>query len=179
MLNLDNIDKTISILCGAATVLVFVFRKILVPYCKKFITNIKNWFAILKRLDQIDQLIKKSENSIIVTDFLSKLLLDDYEIGIFICDKTGNVIWTNESLQRMFGAHPSEMLNDSWASFLHPDDITKTFKSWRETVGDWSPYRVRYRVIKEKEFINCEATADLIKNSYGDIVGYIGQVVII
>lgn len=179
MFSLDSTEKVISIISGVASIILFLLRKVLVPYYKKAVSHIVKWFKVLKRLDGIDSSIKLSENLTLLNNHLIKILVDKYDVGLFICDTSGACIWTNEALQKIFGGGAADMLGDGWLNFLHPDDVKKVFQAWKDAVSSWYPYKIRYRIISNKNIIECESTCEVVRDISKTPVFYVGEVSIL
>lgn len=177
-MELDATEKIISVILGGSSIILFVFRKLLKPRYKKFKITFKNLFAVLKRLDKIEELLERNNNAAILTDFLSKLLLDKYLVGIYISDKYGQAIWTNETYQTIFDADPSELLGDGWVTCLHVDDTNEAFLRWHKCINENIPYKARYRVVhKDGSIVQCETSAEAIKDAKGNIIGFVGELI--
>jgi PAS domain S-box-containing protein len=56
-------------------------------------------------------------------------------VGIFLCDITGQCIYTNPRYQKIIGCGGEEALGDKWKKFIHPDDREWVFQHWSNLVA--------------------------------------------
>jgi PAS domain S-box-containing protein len=172
-ITLDSTEKLVSAILACISGAAYIFRKFIWPR----LCRLKAWWVLVRDIGFIKQGLVGIENRLILSDHIVKYLLSKSSIATFISDSKGYYIWTNEALQNIFGADQSEMLKDGWMNFLHPDDITTAFQTWHSSIQNAIPYKVRYRVLKGGETVLCEASAEVVTNATGEIIGYAGEVI--
>ena len=77
---------------------------------------------------------KKAEEAILESEKRFKHLVKNSNDVFVIIDKDGREIYVSDSLERITGFNPAEVLNQSWFEFLHPDDVDHIAQSFRHLV---------------------------------------------
>ncbi len=196
--NLDSTDKVISIGAASFGIVVFVLKKIIIPKFKKMKNHFTNIREMMGKVSYIyTELTPNGGGSI--KDKIDKIRLDMSEIydlsvanglkvhllfaeskeALFEANLKGNVIWTNQAMQEMWGLSAGEMLGDSALSCVHPSDSAEIWNLWIDAVKTQRPYRARYRLINaetnQQVWVECIAT--LLRDSKSRPLSFWGKVV--
>ena len=65
---------------------------------------------------------------------------------VFVTDREGANVFTNQRFQQYTGLTASELLGDGWLAALHSDDRARAKEIWRTSVGSEEPYEAEYRL---------------------------------
>lgn len=192
-ITLDSTDKLISVILGGVSLLSVLLRKILWPKIKRGFAFIKSLKEAPLKISNIEmalqaitslnlaQQLKEAHTLAFTSKHKADFLLNESHLAIYECDINGSCVFTNQTLQNLFGLNNSRMLGDGWLSALHPDDIVSTHAKWQSTVRQWVPYRSRYRVINQitNQTTLCESFAVPIRDNDGIIISYLGVIKVI
>ena len=69
-------------------------------------------------------------------------------IGIFQGDAEANFIFVNQSWLDISGLTLEESLGDGWTRCVHPEDLPKLIKSWKQAVAQQTSFESKYRLIR-------------------------------
>lgn len=147
----------------------------------KLIESVDRMNVILaKHADRFEVLtltISRMNHTVQEAQQLSRMSLESSEIAYFQCDPhSGECIWTNHSLQRLFNMSREETLKFGWSAAIHPDDIERVRAVWENTIRQWRPYRVRYRLLINGQSRTMEARADVLRADDGTPLTILGTV---
>lgn len=152
---------------------------------------VENLATVIARLDNQDGKLKELvhngggslkdavvsiSNQISILDKKCNVLFEASGKAVYECDKNGDCIWANKNLLRIYGLDFSDMIGKKWLAALHPDDVEKTVEHFDYCLKNKTPYRARYRIIKEGQIINVETTAIISKNAKDEVTGVVGEV---
>lgn len=189
-ISLDETEKLISLSLGVISLLGVVSRKWFVPKVKNAWSAFLYWLSVPRRLKSVESVVSGKvisgvekelpllHSEIYIIKHKCNFLLNDHTLPLYECNLAGDCIWSNEALQELFGMNGYEISGDGWLSSLHPEDILPTIKKWQASVGDWVPYKARYRVINQKtnQISYCETSAIPICDENGNKVSYLGKI---
>jgi len=65
---------------------------------------------------------------------------------VWIADKEGKVIYTNENWVKTTGLNFDQISGNGWLNALHPEDRIKTILVWNETINASSDFEAEYRL---------------------------------
>lgn len=139
----------------------------------------KSEASINARIDGVIDVIKEIKYEASTAEAKTRLLFEKDPTPRFECDLSGQCIWSNTALQKLFGLNKQEMLGVGWLAALHPEDIEKTKGRWMETVHNWYPYRARYRLFINEKITPVEATAEVLTDGHGTTLSIWGKVEVI
>jgi len=108
------------------------------------------------------------------TNIRLDILETDANIGIYVCAVTGECIYANTTLCKMFGMSPDEMKGFGWIK--HLADPEGEYKHWKFTVDNGLPYSSKYDVLKEGGIFKYHTEAEPKKTADGVVLGYVGMV---
>lgn len=154
----------------------------------------ENLTTVIKRLDNQDEKLKELvhnggsslkdavvgiSNQISILDKKCNVLFESSGKAVYECDKNGDCIWINKALANLYGMDQSSVLKKGWLACVHPDDVEKTVEHFNYCLKNKTPYRARYRIIRDEQVINVETTAIISKNAKDEVTGVVGEVRII
>jgi len=68
-------------------------------------------------------------------------------IGIFLMDKKGRIIYTNERLQAISGSPPQGGPSEELATAVHPDDLERVLAEWAKAEEEPAEFSQEYRIL--------------------------------
>ena len=118
---------------------------------------------------------KLAEEALRRSESRFRTLTEHCPVGIYLADSQGRCEYANPRWLEMAGLSLEEALGDGWTDGLHPYDLQRVEAAWHQTVaanGKWGhEYRFESREGKTT-WVYGHATA--LRNSTGEIIGYIG-----
>ena len=67
-------------------------------------------------------------------------------LGIFLCDATGHVVYTNQRMQQIWQLDADELLGTGSTVRLHPDDLEQVFREWAAALGASREVQIAFRL---------------------------------
>jgi len=96
-------------------------------------------------------------------------------VAIYMTDAEGKCTYTNDVWQKYAGMSFEEALGDGWVNAIYEDDKALVHENWKKTIASNGAWGSEYRFIdKEKNITWLYATARSMKDSNGNIIGYVG-----
>ena len=89
-------------------------------------------------------------------------------------DAAGNCTDCNHAYERLLGRTKDDLRGTGWELGIHPDDRARVLARWRECVRERRPYVDEFRVVGPGGAVRVKAEAREIRNSAGEVVGYVG-----
>lgn len=89
-------------------------------------------------------------------------------------DAAGNCIDCNHAYERLLGRTKDDLRGTGWEMGIHPDDRGRVVARWRDSVRDRRPYVDEFRVCGPGGAVRVKAEAREMRNSAGEVVGYVG-----
>jgi PAS domain S-box-containing protein len=65
---------------------------------------------------------------------------------VWMCDIRGKIIYRNERRMAFTGLDPTVEFSDTWASFVHPDDVQNLLEMVSQALKDQKPFSTEYRL---------------------------------
>jgi PAS domain S-box-containing protein len=90
---------------------------------------------------------------------------------------TGALDYVNQRVLDYFGTSFAEQVNDGWTNGVHPDDLPRTIKAWRESLDTGKPYENEFRLRRAADgaYRWHLARAVPMRNRSGDVVKWFGS----
>lgn len=105
-----------------------------------------------------------------------RTILDEMEEGYFELDLAGNAVFFNDSVCRIFGYPPEELLGINYKEYTDGENARKCLRIYNEIYRTGNPGKVQgYEIIRRdgtKRYL--ETSASLQKDSSGKIIGFRG-----
>jgi PAS domain S-box-containing protein len=165
---------------------IFAYKKFVYP---------KMILPITSRLDKIDKVcdtlgpnggksfydkISSIDKKLGITNTRGAALNSALGLGEWLSDAKGNTLKVNDIICRITGRPESDFLGQEWQNVVHPEDREIVIEEWENSVRYFRDFKMRYRFVSsDRESLTVDATARLIHDSTGNIVGYLGTVVFI
>ena len=108
------------------------------------------------------------------TNLRLDILETDANIGIYVCAVTGECIYANTTLCRMFGMSPEDMKGFGWVKPLV--DPEAEYKHWKFSVENSLPYNSNYEVMRDGKVFMYHTEAEPKRTADGVVIGYVGIV---
>lgn len=193
--------QTVAILGGAGSAVAWIYRKI-IPAIKMLTDNTELTSAIaikqsametvvtgtiLPTLDALKKEIATNGGSVSIKDkvtiheALLNTIADGMTTATYRCDPKGNCIWSNHSLQRLFGLSGCDMTHYGWTSVVDTAERDAVVSKWRHCVESGSPYEATYNIVNRLsgQSIRCRTFANPHRHPVtGNIVFWSGSVVV-
>ena len=172
----ENYDKGIL---GA--IIIWVTKKVyqfIVPKYKKF----KEFFHSVDRILQLqlDVDLIEEENFILRATLVSVVKTAIYPM--YMMDKQNNLILVNDAWLQITGFNnPENAYSTGYFKAIHPDSLKEIHDIADERMGASTPIsgEVKFRNLITHDVTQCEYRTEVIKNSKGEIINYIGSLKII
>lgn len=106
-----------------------------------------------------------------------RLLGEVVSLQVWTADPDGQLDYVNEECLKYFGVEDAgEVLGESWAQFVHPEDLPMAAGSWRHSLSSGERYSVefRLRLAATGEFRWFLVRAAAMHSPCGDIVKWFG-----
>jgi PAS domain S-box-containing protein len=75
-----------------------------------------------------------------------RVMADTTPSLVWMCDSHGKIIYRNERLITFTGPDPTVGLSDTWASYVHPDDLQNLLDTISQALKDHKPFSTEYRL---------------------------------
>ncbi|MBI3839006.1 MAG: PAS domain S-box protein [Planctomycetia bacterium] len=75
-----------------------------------------------------------------------RVLCESSPLGIFECDRQGQLTYHNRQMADLVGMSPGESLRDVWFHAIHPDDLPILRDGWERTLASGTQWRQDYRL---------------------------------
>ncbi len=122
---------------------------------------------------------KKIETALISSEWKFKQLSLLSPVGIYQTDENNQIVFTNNSLQKILGIKSNEIMERKWMWLIHADDIERVKKKVQTAHSNRAEYFTEYRLQQKKtgHIINVyEQAVPLFEDSL-HFTGYLGTVV--
>jgi PAS domain S-box-containing protein len=99
-------------------------------------------------------------------------------VGIFRANAQGDCIYANGRTLRMAGLVSNEVLQQGWASALHPEDRQRVRTGWAAAVAAGVPYYSEHRFLRPDGsvvWVVCQAVAE--RDPGGRVSGFVGTLI--
>ncbi|MFC2111218.1 PAS domain S-box protein [Bacteroidota bacterium] len=97
-------------------------------------------------------------------------------VGIYLTDKDGNCTYANPFWLKMAGMELDEALGLNWINAIHPEDRETINEKWYKSVESDGKWVYEYRFLdKNAKTTWVSGTASKLKDSQGNIIGYVGS----
>ena len=178
LLKKSNIDIPVIIISGAITeqTAVECLRSGARDYVMK--GNLSRLCpAIDRELEEVKarNMKKQAEEALQKSERLFKEITENSSDIIMITDKNGDITYCSQSVERVCGYKPEEIIGRSAFTFIHPDDIELIFGDYCRAIlaDDNIPIHNRFRVFhKNGSEIYFEGLGKNLLN-YPDIAGFV------
>ncbi len=100
-----------------------------------------------------------------------KLLCDNVNDLVYICDNKGNVLYVNKIFEKFAGYKPKKFLGKSFAPLFEGNELKKAENLYKKTLMGESPQE---EITFSKTGVLCEYKNLPLKNTDGEIIGVIG-----
>src|ERR1700676_4788194 len=67
-------------------------------------------------------------------------------LGIFECDRQGQLTYHNRQMAALVGILPDESLRDAWTRAVHPDDLPVLRAGWTTMLANGTQWQQDYRL---------------------------------
>ena len=133
--------------------------------------------AIDRALEEVKvrNMKKHAEEALQKSERLFKEITENSSDIIMITDKNGDIKYCSQSVKRVSGYKPEEIIGRSAFTFMHPDDIERIFGDYCRAIlaDDNIPIHSRFRVFhKNGSVIYFEGLGKNLLN-YPDITGFV------
>lgn len=130
-----------------------------------------------RSLKSVSDNMSRMTDNFIIAEAMTRALADRDPTPMYQCElPSGNCIWTNIALQRLFGRTKEQMMGSGWAEAIVPDHQDRVLSHWHNSVSNSDIYNCNYPIEKEGKLINLRAHADFIRDIGGRKVIAIGTV---
>lgn len=106
-----------------------------------------------------------------------RTLANHAPVGIFQSAANGDTVFVNDSWCAMTGLTREQARGEGWVNALHPDDRQRVLADWSASVRRGVASEAEFRFVRtDGEVVWLHGNAVPLRNSDGDITGYIGTV---
>ena len=106
-----------------------------------------------------------------------RLVATHAPVGIFQADPQGSFIFVNQHWCRFTGLSSEQSLGDGWLKALFPEDRTRVFQSWFDTVREGRDFTMKFRIQRPKnQFVWVQCRAAALHGEHGELAGFVGSV---
>jgi PAS domain S-box-containing protein len=133
--------------------------------------KIVKWYGILFDIDAL----KKTESALQTRERELLGIMETIPSMILSISPTGEVTHLNRRHLEYFGARFEQLTNRGWASFIHPDDLEETAKSFFRSIEAGEPYNLINRLRRaDGEYRWHHGTGEPLRDPEGKIIQYYG-----
>jgi len=118
---------------------------------------------------------KKNQKTILESEEKFRTLAASSPVGVYLTDTNGKCTYANPRWLEMAGMNLNNALGYGWEKAIHPDDKPWVSDKWYKSIKSQGKWSFEYRFINKKgktTWVN--GTANSIKDSSGNIIGYVG-----
>ncbi|MBW1669077.1 MAG: PAS domain S-box protein [Deltaproteobacteria bacterium] len=121
---------------------------------------------------------KKAEQALQASEEKYRTILENIEEGYFEVDLGGNLTFFNDSLCKISGYPPEELLGMNNREYTSPETAKKMYRVFNRVYRTGKPARILEYEIKRKDGSSCylEMSTTLMKDSSGTPIGFRGIV---
>lgn len=102
-------------------------------------------------------------------------LVRNVPVGIYHTDRTGELLYVNPYITRLFGVSRSELMKRGWSPLLHEDDHDRVISKLQKNISRGEIYYEEYRVrLKDCSIRHVVDVGHPEKNESGELAGYTG-----
>ncbi|MEP6999416.1 MAG: ATP-binding protein [bacterium] len=120
---------------------------------------------------------ERASAALMASETRYRTLTEAVPVQVWTSNPEGKLNFVSAQTAEYFGAAASEILDDGWTVFLHPDDLGGAGMKWAESLSTGRPYQAEFRlrngVTGEYRWHLARAFPD--RDSNGTIVGWIGS----
>jgi PAS domain S-box-containing protein len=102
------------------------------------------WHATLSDIEEVQQEKLAALNRL----HSLELLIDSIPGLVFTTRPTGELEWTNRTIQAYFGKSLEELQEWQMTNVVHPDDLPNTIARWQEGTASGEPYDFEERLLR-------------------------------
>ncbi|MEG4508191.1 PAS domain S-box protein [Microcoleus sp. F6_B4] len=133
------------------------------------------WFATGIVIDITER--KQAEQALQESEQRFATLAKTAPVGIYRNDIQGYCVYGNERCLEMAGLSLEELIDEGWATVLHPDDRDRVIAAWYSFVQQGIPYDCEFRLQRRDGSIIWVWTQAIAEtNLDGNTIGYIGTI---
>jgi PAS domain S-box-containing protein len=178
--------------CINSISLAFSGRKVVIENFVKTDTRIK-WFErhfnpILDEEGKVEKITiwsmdiserKKFENALLVNEKKFRKLTSLSPVGIYQTDENLQIIYLNDSIQKILGVSQTEVFSKKWQERIHPSDQERFQKETQKAYSNHQEFFIEFRLVREEDqsIINVyEQAVPMFDDAYR-FTGYLGTLV--
>jgi len=121
--------------------------------------------------------VDKIEVRLDVIEGNSRLSMTLQDIAFWESDHTGKCTYASPGLCKIMGRSESEIINNNWTAWIHPEDKDKVIHAWAISVNEKSAFDEIYRYKKSDGFwVKVWGVAFPMINVYGGKMGKLVQI---
>ena len=79
-----------------------------------------------------------------IEDWL-RLLSEEIPVIVWTAKPNGSLDHVGGRAQEFFGVSPQRLLGEGWQLIMHPDDLARTWETWRHCLATGDPFEIEYR----------------------------------
>ena len=103
-----------------------------------------------------------------------RTMAENAPLGIFMCDRSGNLLYANSMLCSTIGASKSDVQGLGWATRMYADDRERVLQGWLSCVGNGDPFHSEHRFDhQDGSVVWVRVNAGPVRRN-GSIVAYVG-----
>ena len=111
----------------------------------------------------------------LVGEALFGALADHAPMGMFVSDREGSCVYTNERLSVLVGLTFDQLLGDGWGRSLHPDDAERVQTEWAAAAAAGRDFHGEYRFLRPDGGVRwVEGSASAVRNAEQELLGWVG-----
>jgi PAS domain S-box-containing protein len=104
--------------------------------------NIVRWYGT--NTDIEDR--KRAEEALLESERNFRLIIDTIPALVWCAVPDGKLEYVNQRIVNVLGAPISDLVDQGWTNFLHPDDVEPTLRAWFRAVATGRRHEVEYRM---------------------------------
>ena len=121
---------------------------------------------------------KQAEKNLIESEKRFRDVADSAPVMIWMSDEKNETVYVNKTWNDFTGLDAEKLAGKTWSSIVHPEDVDRAVKEFKESFQQFAPITMIYRLRKKTgEYRWVLDTGIPRKLNDGSFIGYIGSVV--
>lgn len=120
----------------------------------------------------------EAQEALKASEMRFRTLTELLPVGVYLTDKDGKFLYTNQKWLEMAGLSADEALGDGWANALHPADREKIIRIWQKAVKSRGKMGAEFRLQNLRGQISeVIGISNVLNDEQGQMIGFIGATI--
>ena len=127
--------------------------------------------------NSLRDVINRIEHNMVSASGKVAALIEYHNVAAFEANNKGHCTWVSRRWCEMTGMLPSEAMGNGWIHGVHEEDREKVSAEWEHAVKQQRETSSTFRIGNHHTgYVKVKALSMLLRNSIGEMVGFVGTV---